>query len=63
MIKETNKQIEEDQKVIKTKIAHNMDAGIIANQIGAIGQLDKIVPQNNEYNTIINTSSNQSNNQ
>ena len=58
LIKETNKQIEEDQKVIKTKIAHNMGAGVITNQIGAIGQLDKIVPQNNEDNNIINTSNN-----
>ena len=62
LIKETNKQIEEDKKVIKTKIAHNMGAGLITNAIGAIGQLDKIVPQNNEDNNIINTSSSQSNN-
>ena len=62
LIEETNKQIEEDQKVIKAKIAHNFGTGVLTNAIGSIGQLDKIIPQNNDDNNIINTSSNQNNN-
>ena len=60
LIKETNKQIEEDKKVIQSRIGFNLGAGLITNAMGAIGQLDKIIPQEDD-NNIINTSSNQNN--
>ena len=57
LVMETNKQIEEDEKITKVKLGHYLAQGAITNNEGNIGELDKI---NNSINdNIINTSSKQ----
>ena len=51
IVKETNKQIAEDEKISKTKLGFYLTKGLIKNQQGALGQIDNIME--------INTSSKQ----
>ena len=59
LIIETNKQIEEDEKISRVKLGYYISKGVIKNQIGDIGELDKAVKNNKD--NIINTSSKQNN--
>ena len=61
LIKETNKQIEEDLKTIRIKLSYYMGSGLVSNAIGGLGGLDKLLPKKSSDN-IINTSTSQSNN-
>ena len=60
IIEQTNRQIDEDLKVIRTKLSYYMASGLVTNAIGSLGGLDKLIPQSSSDN-IINTSSNQNN--
>ena len=51
LIRETNKQIQEDEKITKAKLGFYLTKGIITNQQGALGNVDNIME--------INTSSKQ----
>ena len=57
IIKETNKQIGEVQKITKEKIALHLTQGNITHAIGDLGNLDKKIDDKNEQNNIIDTSS------
>ena len=60
LIMETNKQIEEDQKISRVKLGYYLNTGAIDNKKGDLGNLDKVAKNNNNDN-IINTSSKQNN--
>ena len=60
IIDQTNKQVEEDMKVIRVKLSHYMGAGLVSNALGGLGGLDKLIPKSSS-NDIIDTSSSQNN--
>ena len=60
IIMETNRQIEEDEKVTRVKLGFYLTKGVITNKKGDLGELDKIGNNDND-NNIINTSSKQNN--
>ena len=62
LINETNKQIDEDLKAIKKKLSFYMATGLVTNAIGSLGGLDKFLPIKSNDDNIIDTSSNQINN-
>ena len=57
LIKETNQQIDEDQKITKQKINLFLSKGDITHAIGDLGNLDKVIDDNKEQDNIIDTSS------
>ena len=60
LIVQTRKQIDEDLKNTKAKLAYYMSAGLVKNTIGHIGGLDKLFDKDKNIidNNIISTSSN-----
>jgi len=62
LINETNKQIDEDLKAIRNKLSFYMATGLVTNAIGSLGGLDKFLPKKSNDDNIIDTSSNQINN-
>ena len=62
LINETNKQIDEDLKAIRNKLSFYMATGLVTNAIGSLGGLDKFLPIKSNDDNIIDTSSNQINN-
>ena len=60
LIAETNRQIEEDEKISKAKLSYYLAKGVISNQIGNIGGLDKNNINNEEK--IIDTPNKKENN-
>ena len=58
LIMETNKQIEEDEKITKIKVGFYLAKGVVSNSDGALGDLDKLVENKNN---IIDTSTKQNN--
>ena len=56
LIHNTKKQIEEDKKRSKDKLAFYLSAGIVKNAFGNLGKIDKLFEKSN--NNIINTNSN-----
>ena len=62
LIDQTKKQIDEDLKNTKAKLAYYMSAGIVKNALGHIGGLDKLFEKNKNNNeNIINTNSSNDN--
>ena len=66
LIAQTKKQIDEDLKNTKAKLAYYMSAGIVKNTLGHIGGIDKLFDKDKdknkkEENNIINTSSSDTN--
>ena len=59
LIEETHKQMEDDQKSVKLKLSYYASKGDVTNQIGGLGGLDKLLPNDDN---IIDTSSSQNNN-
>ena len=59
LVMETNRQIEEDEKITKVKLGFYLAKGMITNSQGNIGELDRVNNNINNNENIINTSSKQ----
>ena len=57
IISETNRQIQEDEKITKAKLGYYLTKGLITNKQGALGQINSL----EKKEEIINTSSKQNN--
>ena len=57
IIIETNRQIQEDEKITKAKLGYYLTKGLITNKQGALGQINSL----EKKEEIINTSSKQNN--
>ena len=62
LINETNKQIDQDLKAIRNKLSFYMATRLVTNAIGSLGGLDKFLHKKSNDDNIIDTSSNQNNN-